>query len=470
MKRLTYAFISLLYIFVSLTTQATPALAASSKSESSDKWPDGPDVFAGSAIVMEASTGLILYEKNMDVPRYPASITKIMTALLAIENSSLNDVVTFSKDAIFNVDLDSSRIGIDVGEKLTMQQCLYGMLLESANEVTYAVAEHVGGTIPKFAAMMNARAKQIGCKNTHFVNPHGLYNPDHYTCAHDMALITREAMKNATFRKIFGTRTYQIPPTNLQKETRYLRNHHKFVLRQDNHFRYDDCIGGKTGYTSKARYTLVSVAKRGNLELICVIMKDDSTDHQYTDTKKLFDYAFQDFSIYKIADLESTKEIKESPMFNRYNPLLSPQTTPISLDKNGYLVLPNTASFKDAKKKVSFNNVSKLKNGINKIGTISYTYAGKYVGGANILYNNSSNLRLIESEIDSKNPADSATMDGKSGLSLHPLVLGIIAGLILLILGIYCFIKEHSRLRRRKAYYRRRVKRKKFKNDDYLDL
>ena len=199
-------------------------------------------------------------------------------------------------------------------------------------------------------------------------------------------------------------------------------------------------------------------------------MKDDSTDHQYTDTKKLFDYAFQDFSIYKIADLESTKEIKESPMFNRYNPLLSPQTTPISLDKNGYLVLPNTASFKDAKKKVSFNNVSKLKNGINKIGTISYTYAGKYVGGANILYNNSSNLRLIESEIDSKNPADSATMDGKSGLSLHPLVLGIIAGLILLILGIYCFIKEHSRLRRRKAYYRRRVKRKKFKNDDYLDL
>lgn len=470
MKRLTYAFISLIYIIVFLTSQAMPAMAASSKAEKSDQWPDGPSVFAGSAIVMEASTGLILYEKNMDTSRYPASITKIMTALLAIENSSLSDVVTFSKDAIFKVDLDSSRIGIDVGEKLTMQQCLYGMLLESANEVTYAVAEHVAGTIPKFAEMMNARAKKIGCTNTHFVNPHGLFNEDHYTTAHDMALITREAMKNATFRKIFASRLYQIPPTNIQEETRYLRNHHKFVLRQDNRFRYDDCIGGKTGYTNKARYTLVSVAKRGDLELICVVMKDDSGDHQYTDTSKLFDFAFQNFSIYKIADLESTQEIKESPMFNRYNPLLSPEDTPISLDKNGYLVLPNTASFKDAKKKVSFNSASKLKNGINTIGTISYSYHGKYVGGANILYNNSEKIALNRNELNTKNPAVTKTKDSKSGIRLRPIVIGIFAGLVLFILVIYYFIKEHSRLKRRKAYYRKRANRMKFKNDDYLDL
>ena len=181
--------------------------------------------------------------------------------------------------------------------------------------------------------MLNERAKSIGVKNTNFTNPHGLPDKNHYTCAYDMALITREAMKNETFRKIFATRTYQIPPTNIQKETRYLRNHHRFVLRQE--YRYDDCIGGKTGYTSQAKFTLVSVAKRGDLELICVIMKDDSTSHQYADTKALFDYAFDNFSIYPINELENPEMPEESPMFTRFNPLLSKTESPIITDENG---------------------------------------------------------------------------------------------------------------------------------------
>ena len=469
MKRFITAFLSILILLFSPVSM----VQASSTGDAPAVWPDGPGVYAESAIIMEASTGLILYEKNIDEKHYPASITKIMTALLAIENSNLGDIVTFSKNAVFDVDLDSSRIGIDVGEKLTMQQCLYGTLLESANEVTYAIAEHVSGSIEGFAKLMNDKAASLGCTNTHFVNPHGLHDDNHYTTAHDMALITREAMKNETFRKIFGSRTYQIPPTNLQSETRYLRNHHKFVLRQQ--YRYDDCIGGKTGYTSKSKCTLVSVAKRGDLELICVVMKDDSTSHQYNDTATLFDYAFDNFSIYPIADLEDTKTLNESPMFTRYNPLLSKSETPISIDEDGYLVLPNTASFADAKKEVTFYSSDKESASASKkdaIGKISYTYNDKYVGGADILYSDTTSLTLTKSQSTKNNPTSTPVdrPSEKSGSNLRPIILGGIIGLFVIIVLLYFVLVERPRLKRRSAYYKKRARRKAYQDDNYLDL
>lgn len=466
-RQLTALFCILVLLF---TLIITPAQVQATDTSTNDTWPVGPNVYADAAIVMEASTGLILYEKNIDHAYYPASITKIMTALLAIENSSLGEVVTFSKNAIYDVDLDSSRIGIDVGEQLTMQQCLYAILLESANEVTYAIAEHIAGSIEAFADMMNNKAKELGCTNTHFVNPHGLHDDDHYTTAHDMALITREAMKNETFRKIFSTRTYQIPPTNVQSETRYLRNHHKFVLKQD--YLYDDCIGGKTGYTSKAKYTLVSVAKHGDLELICVVMRDDSNAHQYTDTAELFDFAIDNFSIYSIADLESTESLTESPMFTKYNPLLSETDSPIVTDENGYLVLPNTASFEDAKKEVTFFSAADENAVDNVIGKISYTYNNKYVGGANILYQSSNTPVLVQNEPEKNNPtsAPDSTSSEKSSGSLRPVIIGAIIGLFALIIGLYFVLVERPRLKRRSAYYRKRARRKLYNDDDFLDL
>jgi D-alanyl-D-alanine carboxypeptidase (penicillin-binding protein 5/6) len=474
MKRKAFAFFYIIVLLLS-TFSTVSASASADTSSDSDVWPSGPSVFAESAIVMEASTGLILYEKNINSIRYPASITKIMSALLAIENSSLSDVVTFSRNAVFDVDLDSSRIGIDVGEQLTMQQSLYAILLESANEVTYAVAEHVGGTIPEFAQMMNDRAKSLGCLNTNFTNPHGLHDENHYTTAYDMALITREAMKNETFRKIFATRTYQIPPTNIQSETRYLRNHHKFVLEQD--YLYDNCIGGKTGYTNNSKFTLVTVAKKGDLELICVIMKDDSTPHQYTDTQKLLDFAFDNFSIYPIADLETELALNESPLFTRYNSLLSKAETPIVTDEKGYLVLPNTASFKDAQKEVTFSSNTTDSSGNssngNVIGTISYTYHDKYVGGADILYISEEKPELIHKETEVKNPTASPDNDSsptKSGGSLRPIIIGGIVGFLVLVIILYFIFIERPRLKRRNAYYKKRSRRKSFKDDDFMDL
>lgn len=479
MKRRLLPFLSILFLCLSTTLSSAQVQATSTETVTESTWPNGPSVFAEAAIVMEASTGLILYEKNINQTYYPASITKIMTALIALENSSMSEIVTFSKNAIFDVDLDSSRIGIDVGEQLTMQQCMYSILLESANEVTYAVAEHVAGSVPEFAKIMTERAKDLGCLNTNFVNPHGLHDSNHYTSAYDMALITREAMKNETFRKIFDTRTYTIPPTNIQSEKRPLRNHHRFVLQRD--YFYDDCIGGKTGFTSVSKYTLVSVAKRGDLELICVVLREDSNAHQYTDTQKLFDYGFDNFSIYPIADLENTAKLNESPLFTRYNALLSEINSPIITDEDGYLILPNTASFKDAKKDVTFYSsdpngtitASTDDQGNKIIGNISYTYQGKYVGSADILFSKEEKLALIQNQPEKNNPTptpDAPSTSSNPKGNLRPIIIGGIVGLFVILISLYYVLVELPRIKRRNAYYKKRARRRHYKDDDYLDL
>jgi D-alanyl-D-alanine carboxypeptidase len=453
-----------------LSSLTTPAMAGSY--ENNNSWPQGPSVNAEAAIVMDASTGLILYEKNMNEVYYPASITKILSSLLIIENSSPGEVVTFSRDAVFNVDLDSSRIGIDVDEQLTIQQCLYGILLESANEVTYAAAEHVAGSIPAFTDMMNERAKSLGALNSNFVNPHGLPDENHYTTAYDMALITREAMKNEIFRKITGTRTYQIPPTNKQEETRYLRNHHKFILKND--YNYEGTTGGKTGFTRAARYTLVTTAKRGDLELICVVLKVDSSKNQYEDTIKLLDFGFNNFSIYPIDELEFPNALSESPFFTRYNSILNYSEKSIRIDEKGFLVLPNTASSKDTKKEVSFYPEAKIKDGQNIIGEISYTYDGMYVGGADILYKNVETPSLIHRQLDKpaspQQPTIYPELEASDGY-FRPIIIGLIVGVFVLIIGLYYVLVERPRLKRKRAYYKKRANRKQYYSDDsYLDL
>jgi D-alanyl-D-alanine carboxypeptidase len=476
MKRGLFAIFTTIILIISQLINISSVKATENTALA--EWPTGPSVFAEGAIVMEASTGLILYEKNIDQAYYPASITKIMTALLTIENSNPGDIVTLSRDAYYNVELDSSRVGIEIGEQLTVQQALYAVLLMSANEVSYALAEHVAGTMSAFVEMMNKRAKEIGCKNTNFANPHGLPDNNHYTTPYDMALITREAMKNETFRKIFAARTYQIPPTNITKEARPLRNHHKFILKQD--YIYDGCIGGKTGYTSKAKYTLVTVAKRGNLELICVVMRDDTSDHQYTDTKKLLDFGYNNFSIYPIADLEKPSQIiSESPFFTKYNALLSQNDKPIYTDKNGYLVLPNNASFEDAQKEIIFytdkESGATTANKVDDIviGQISYTYNGKYVGGANIIYRQdySPGLERQLPNMSSDAPvSDQETLSAEPAINLRPVIIGAIIGILALLLGFYFVLIERPRLRRKKVYYRSRRHRRKHDNDDFFDF
>ena len=274
-------------------------------------WPEGPKIQTPSAIVMEVNTGTVLYEKNADEVNYPASITKILTTLLTLENSELDETVTFSADAVYKNEGDTSHIARDLGEEMSMEECLYAVMLASANECAYAVAEHVGqklgGGYQTFIDLMNERVKELGCKNTHFNNSNGLPDKDHWTSARDMALISAEAYQNETFRIITGTTKYQIPPTNKHKEITYLANHHKMLHAYNSAlYVYEGCKGGKTGYTDAAGNTLVTFAERDGMTLVCVVMRTDPT-HQYSDTIELFDYCFQHFQAVSIADKDGNE-------------------------------------------------------------------------------------------------------------------------------------------------------------------
>ena len=255
-------------------------------------WPEGPKVEAGSAVLMDANTGAILYSKNAHKKLYPASITKIMTTALAMQRCNPDDTVTFSDYAITHQDVDSSNIGCLVGEQMKVSDCYRAIMLASANEVATAIAEQSCGNLKNFVELMNQTARQIGCTRTHFNNANGLPDKHHYTTAHDMALIARYAWKNTQFRKVATTLEYTIEPTNLYTEPRVLYNHHKMMSNTG--YYYEGCLGGKTGYTQAAGNTLVTYAKRGHMTLICVVLQDEGT-YTYTDTAALFDYGFNNF-------------------------------------------------------------------------------------------------------------------------------------------------------------------------------
>lgn len=280
-------------------------------------WPAGPAVWAESAVVMDMDSGTFLYSKNMDAVKYPASITKIMTTLIAMENSGPNERVTFSKNAIYGIERDSSHIGIRVGEILSMDECWYGMMLESANEVCLAVAEHISGSVDGFVELMNQKAAELGCTNTHFTNPNGLPDENHYTTAHDMALIAQAAYNNKTFRKVCQTQYYLIPKTNKSGEKRWLNNHHKMLPERD--YTYEGCTGGKTGFTRAALNTLVTYAERNGRRLVCVSLRTNGAQI-YQDTASLLDYGFNNFqniTLYSRKTCASAHMIYPSLYFGR---------------------------------------------------------------------------------------------------------------------------------------------------------
>lgn len=424
--------------------------------DSSTEWPTHPDVNAESAILMDINTGTVLYEKNMDEQMYPASTTKILTTLLALENSSLDETVTFSHNAVFSIEPGSSHIGITNGEQLTMEQSLYGIMLESANEVSNAVAEHVGGSIDGFVAMMNKKAEELGCKNTHFTNANGLPDENHYTSAYDLALIGRAAMQNETFRKITSNTSYTIPPTNLQEQPRYLSNHHKMLPKRL--YAYPDCIGGKTGYTNVARQTLVTFAKRGDLELVCVIMKAESPS-QFTETANLFDWGFENFQILNISENEKNYTIQNSSFFNTDTSVFGNTDSIIKINKSGKIILPITAAFSDAKSSLNYTN-----DGSNSFATLSYSYGGKEVGSTTI---DLANTNITEFNFDSPNTTDTknaleTTKKSVVAFSKTQLIIGIIIIVAIILIGVvsFLFLRNYHFFKRRKIRKHRRLNRK----------
>ncbi|MDD3192374.1 MAG: D-alanyl-D-alanine carboxypeptidase [Oscillospiraceae bacterium] len=280
MKRYTAAFfIWILVLF--LPFQASAAYAT-----------EVPATASQTSVVMDAATGQVLVEKGMDQKMYPASITKIMTALLALENADPSTVHTMSYEATHSIAADSTHIALTEGEEITLEDLLYATMVASANDAANGIAECIGGTIDQFVVMMNEKAKEIGAVNTHFVNANGLHDENHYTTAYDMALITQYALGVEGFRKYWCAEEYTIQPTNKQSSPRNLGTQHSMFV--ESQYTFEGCTGGKLGYTDEARHTSVTTAKRGDVELICVTMNSQKYE-KYEDAAALFHYCFDSF-------------------------------------------------------------------------------------------------------------------------------------------------------------------------------
>lgn len=319
-------------------------------------WPQGPGTYGEAAIVMEVGTGAILYAKNIDDHHYPASITKVLTALVALENGQLTDTVTFSHDSVAFLQPGDSSVGLKEGNMISLDQALHATLLASANEAAYAVGESVGINAGYdynwFLEQMNIRCKELGGENSNFVNTNGLHDPNHYTCARDMALIGRELFKYPEFFSIVQTLNYEIPESETTEQHVFQQKHKMLIPGNSNYYEY--AIGGKTGYTSDALSTLITMADNGNLQLVCVVLRTHGANI-YPDTRNLFDYAFTNFQKISVAENETSEDVDEC---------------------SGYVVVPNGVEFTDLDMEIIPDG------GTSTEATLEYRYDDQVVGSA----------------------------------------------------------------------------------------
>lgn len=361
-----------------------------------ENWPQGPNVYAGSAVVMDMESGAVLFGKNTDAQHYPASITKLLTTLVALENGKLTDKVKFTDDSISFLQYDDAQIGMKSGEELNLEDALYAVLLASANEVSHAVAESVGeqslgGNYDTFIQKMNERAIELGCTNSHWVNANGLHDDQHYTTAHDMALIASKVYQQEEFRKIMGVLEYKIGPTNLTQEERVFQQNHR-MLWPENYYYCEYCTGGKTGYTDQAKTTLVTMADNGKMHLAAVVLYDYGVD-AYTDTKSMLDYVFNNFTKVPVKDKETSEDIKQFS------------------DSQAYVVLPKGVEFSQLEK-----NIILTEDGIRN-GKIIYTYKEQNVGSADIVLTEEGYQKLTGGTAQ----ADTQNWDLKQENSIQPI-------------------------------------------------
>ena len=339
------------------------------QSNAREGWPTGPVVSAESAILIEAETGTILYEKNIHKQQYPASTTKILTALIAYENSSLDEIVTFSHDDIFSIPKGSNHIAMNPGWTLSMEDCLNALLIRSANEVAYAIAAHVGGSWAEFANMMNERAKELGAVDSNFVNPNGLPNEEHVTSAYDLAMIGR-----AFFAIDYLDKITLEPKLVVEKPNGVLTDWNQMPLIPSGKYAYEYLVGCKTGYTDSAHNTMVSCAEKNGLRLICVVLNDDNPMYS-EDTIALFEYGFGNFDKVNISQTETKYDIDNIGFFYDNTDIFGTAEPILSLNKDACVILPKTASFADLHSDISYDT-----NVPGQAALITYDYHGTQVG------------------------------------------------------------------------------------------
>ena len=406
-------------------------------------WPQGPHVYGNSAVVVDMDSGAVLYGKKADERHYPASITKLMTALVALENSEPDDEVLFSQDSVSFLEYGDASIGMTPGEILSMNDAMYGMLLASANEVSYAIAESVGklmgGDYNTFLQAMNDRAEELGCTDSHWMNANGLHNDQHYTTAHDMARIASAVYQFEEFRTVTQTLNYTIGPTNLVGESRTFQQNHKMLWPGNPNY-YEYCTGGKTGYTDQSRTTLVTMADNGNMRLVAVLLQDDGD--VYADTRAMFEYVYSNFSKVQLKGQPKAEGISSYE------------------DDAAYVVLPAGIDFSSLDSEIT---ITDKKEGTGKI---TYFYEGQDVGSADVVltpeYVKEQTGYDITPRITEKGSALAGGSEDGTGLPLPvKILIGTGAAAAVLFLAFcawvrYLYIKKKKR---RMAMARRRRRR-----------
>ena len=276
-----------------------------------------PNVASTAAILVESSTGKILYEKNAYEKMFPASTTKVLTAILVLESCDLNEIATVSHNAIYSIPNGYVNCNLQEGEKISVKDLMYALMVKSANDAAIVLAEHVGGSVENFANRMNEKAKEIGCKNTHFVNPNGIHDENHYTTAYVLYLMATYGMQNETFRNYVSTTSYTLPATNKYPTADRICITTNDMLRPGSKYYNENVIGIKTGYTKEAQNCLIAGFRKNNVELISVVLQagtnSEGLSERYVDMQALFDYGFQDFDFSDIVtknDVIQTIEIE----------------------------------------------------------------------------------------------------------------------------------------------------------------
>lgn len=382
-KRKLFGFLSLLIFLLSISSVPVDAIdykklaeerkSLEIESNSYENWPLGPAIGAQSAILMDANTGAILYAKNIHEKLYPASITKLLSTYVALQECELDEMVTFSEDAVYSINWwEDANMGVYAGSSLTLEEVLYGILVGSANEAAYAVAEHVSGNLEAFSSLMNKTAKELGCLNSNFITPNGIHDENHYTTAYDMALIAKAFFSNETLTKMSSTTRFDVPVTEHQTREGLILTA-KSQLLPGKPYAYEPLVGTKTGYTDQARQTLVSCAEKNGLKLICVILKEESPA-QFTDTIELFNYGFENFDAVTLDNFNNEYAI-DNHFFTTDIDLLGNSKTILSLNKEDYIVLPNTITIEDLTSEVTFD-----KKQDNSIACINYYYKNYLLG------------------------------------------------------------------------------------------
>ena len=343
-------------------------------------------VEAEAAIIAEPSTGKIIYETESEEQKYPASVTKILTAILVLENCKLDDVATCSQTALSNIPSAYVVAPLMVGEEMRVEDLLYALMLKSANDAAYVLAEHVGKTTEGFSEMMNNKAKEIGCKGTHFVNPNGVHSDDHYTTAYDMYLIAKYAMQNEEFRKIVSTEEYTLPATNKYTATDRVMKNTNYFLNKNSKFYNENVKGIKTGTTTQAGNCLVTDFEKDGIEFIAVILGAKTSDSKFTETEKMLDYAYENYEFTKMHDKDDvirTVEIKKATKDTKDLVLLIDDTVEVLKKKE--------ISKDDITPDIKIND--NLEAPISKgqeIGTITYKvedieYSAKLIAGKDVV-------------------------------------------------------------------------------------